>query len=75
MRTSKAKRNIYFVFLFLKAWVGDNWKSSIIIPRIYYHFVGSDEFYQLWKNYADSVGNEHISLGHSVKMYEFFHSA
>ena len=68
----KAKQNIQFGFLFLKVSKKENWKRSRIIQRISYHIVASDEFDQLWKNYANSMGNEHISLKYCVKTYEFF---
>ena len=63
MCTSKSEKEDSLCFLFLKVWEGENWKRRIIIHGILYHSVASDEFFQLWKNYTDSVGNKHISLG------------
>ena len=56
MCTSKSEKEYSLGFLFLKVWQGENWKCCIIIRRISYHFVASDESCQLRKNYADSVG-------------------
>ena len=72
MCTSRSEKEYSLCFLFLKVWEGENWKRSTIIHKISYHFVASDKFYQLCKNYAYFVRNKYISLRHWVKIYEFF---